>query len=45
MIFEGNMPVLIVWLVVGIASVLAPVQPVFGRRSSEAEVLQESGRA
>jgi O-antigen ligase len=45
MIFEGNMPVLIVWLVVGIASVLAPVQPVFGPRSSEAEVPQESGRA
>ena len=45
MIFEGNMPVLIVWLVVGIASVLAPVQPLFGRRSSEAEVPQESGRA
>jgi len=45
MIFEGNMPVLIVWLVVGIASLLAPVQPVFGRRSVQAEVAQESSGA
>lgn len=27
MIFEGNMPVLMVWLVVGAASLLAPVRP------------------
>jgi hypothetical protein len=32
MIFEGNMPVLIVWLLLGIASVLAPARPIFGRR-------------
>ena len=31
MIFEGNMPVVIVWLVLGIASVLAPVRPLFER--------------
>ncbi len=32
MIFEGNMPVLLAWLVVGLASVLAPVRPLFARR-------------
>ena len=32
MIFEGNMPVLIVWLLLGIASVLAPARPLFERR-------------
>jgi len=32
MIFEGNMPVLVVWLVLGIASVLAPSRPLFERR-------------
>lgn len=32
MIFEGNMPVLIVWLLLGIASVLAPARPLFGPR-------------
>ena len=32
MIFEGNLPVLVVWLVLGIASLLAPVRPLFERR-------------
>lgn len=32
MIFEGNMPVLVVWLVLGLASLLAPVRPLFGRQ-------------
>jgi hypothetical protein len=36
MIFEGNMPVLVVWLVLGIASALAPVRPLFERRSQPA---------
>jgi O-antigen ligase len=31
MIFEGNMPVLVVWLVLGLASLLAPVRPIFAR--------------
>ena len=37
MIFEGNMPVLIAWLVVGLASVLAPVRPLFARRAEAPE--------
>ena len=37
MIFEGNMPVLIVWLVLGIASVLAPVRPLFGANVEPAD--------
>ena len=45
MIFEGNMPVLIVWLVVGIASVLAPVQPAILGRSPQPETPHGSGRA
>ena len=32
MIFEGNMPVLVVWLALGIASVLAPARSIFARR-------------
>jgi putative inorganic carbon (HCO3(-)) transporter len=32
MILEGNLPVLVVWLVLGIASLLAPVRPLFERR-------------
>lgn len=36
MIFEGNMPVLIVWLVLGLASLLAPSRPIFWRRSAAA---------
>ena len=32
MIFEGNMPVLVVWLVLGLASLLAPVRPLLGPR-------------
>jgi putative inorganic carbon (HCO3(-)) transporter len=38
MIFEGNMPVLIVWLLLGIASLLAPARPLFGRRPRPAAV-------
>ena len=37
MIFEGNMPVLIVWLVLGIASVLAPVRPMLGANVEAAD--------
>jgi O-antigen ligase len=33
MIFEGNMPVLVAWLVVGLASLLAPPAPILGGRS------------
>lgn len=36
MIFEGNMPVLLVWLVVGLASTMAPTGPIFGRLSGRA---------
>ena len=32
MIFEGNMPVLLVWMVFGLASMLAPMTPLFGGR-------------
>ena len=34
MIFEGNMPVLIVWLIAGIASILAPTVPLIRARAS-----------
>lgn len=37
MILEGNMPVLIVWLVLGIASVLAPVRPLLGANVEAAD--------
>jgi hypothetical protein len=33
MIFEGNMPVLIVWLIAGIASILAPAVPLLRPRA------------
>jgi O-antigen ligase len=33
MIFEGNMPVLIVWLIAGIASILAPAVPLIRPRA------------
>lgn len=36
MIFEGNMPILIVWLILGIASLLAPSVPLIRRREPEA---------
>lgn len=36
MIFEGNMPVLIVWLILGIASLLAPSLPLIRRSEAEA---------
>jgi len=39
MIFEGNMPVLVVWLVLGIASALAPVMPLFERRAQPAQAV------
>jgi len=34
MIFEGNMPVLVVWLVLGIASLMAPSLPLVRPRAS-----------
>ena len=33
MIWEGNLPALLIWLILGIASLLAPVRPVFGARA------------
>ena len=43
MVFEGNMPVLVAWLVVGLASVLAPVRPLFGASAATPEPLPSGG--
>jgi hypothetical protein len=36
MIYEGNLPALLIWLLLGIASVLAPVRPIFDRPTPSA---------
>jgi O-antigen ligase len=42
MIYEGNLPALLIWLVLGLASLFAPVRPLFGT-AAKRRSLPESG--
>jgi putative inorganic carbon (HCO3(-)) transporter len=45
MIFEGNMPAILIWLILGLASLLAPAAPILDRlRSPRARPAEADGR-
>lgn len=37
MIYEGNLPALLIWLLLGLASMLAPIRPLLGDRSGASQ--------